>query len=59
MSVSDSTVRLYYRFYRQTRVGDRYLCAVVKLRREDDAFLITAYLTDRVKRGVQLWPEEP
>ena len=23
---------------------------------EDDAFVLTAYLTDKVKKGVQLWP---
>jgi hypothetical protein len=24
---------------------------------DEDAFVVAAYLTDRVKRGVQLWPE--
>jgi hypothetical protein len=56
-SFSDPQARLYYRFYMGTRVGDKYLCVVVKMR-EADAFLLTAYLTDKVKRGVQLWPKE-
>ncbi len=39
------------------RVGDRYLCVVVKVA-GDDAFVLTAYLTDRIKKGVALWPRE-
>jgi hypothetical protein len=54
-SFSDPQARLYYRFYVGTRVGDKYFCVVVKLA-GDDAFVLTAYLTDKVKKGVQLWP---
>lgn len=54
-SASDSSVRLYYRFYRRTMVGGKHLCVVVKILGED-AFVVTAYLTDRVKRGTLLWP---
>jgi hypothetical protein len=32
-----------------------YLRVVVKVL-ETDAFVLTAYLTDRIKRGVMLWP---
>ena len=56
-SLSDPDARLYYRFYLGTRVGDKYLCVIVKLGGED-AFVVTAYLTDRVKRGVLIWPKE-
>ena len=56
-SLSDSEARLYYRFYVGTRVGDKHLCVVVKVQAED-AFVITAYLTDTVKKGTQLWPKE-
>lgn len=35
-----------------------YLCAVVKVQ-ADDAFVLTAYLTDRIKRGVTVWPKNP
>jgi hypothetical protein len=38
-------------------VGGKYLCVVVKVR-EVDAFVVTAYLTDRVKKGNLLWPKE-
>jgi len=54
-SISDDEARLYYRFYVGTKVGNKYLCVVVKVL-PADAFVITAYLTDKVKRGVQLWP---
>jgi hypothetical protein len=53
-SRSDSEVRLYYRSYANTPVGAKLLCGVVKWR-SDDAFLITAYYTDRRKSGVILW----
>ncbi len=55
-SLFDSEARLYYRFYRKTTVGAKYLCVVVKIT-QGDAFVLTAYLTDSVKRGWRLWPE--
>jgi len=55
-SVVDPDVRLYYRFQRATAVGDKYLCVVVKVL-VDDAFVVTAYLTDKVKQGEWIWPE--
>jgi hypothetical protein len=56
-SLSDPQTHLYYRFYVGTRVGDKYLCVVVKVLGED-AFILTAYLTDRMKGGVRIWPKE-
>ena len=57
-SRSDPLARLYYRFYHRTMVGGKHLCVVVKVGQED-AFVVTAYLTDRVKKGTVLWPKEP
>jgi hypothetical protein len=54
---TDPETRLYYRFYGGTRVGNKYLTVIVKVK-QGDAFVLTAYLTDRIKRGVQLWPNE-
>jgi hypothetical protein len=54
-SFSDPQARLYYRFYFGTMVGGKYLCVVVKAL-DADAFILTAYLTDRIKKGVPLWP---
>ena len=54
-SRSDDAVRLFYEFYAQTIVGGKWLCVVVKYL-EDDAFVVTAYLTDKPKTGDTLWP---
>ncbi len=53
-SPTDNTVRLFHRFYRRLAIGDKYLCLVVKYV-EGDIFVITAYFTDKVKRGEVLW----
>ena len=54
-SVSDKSATLHYRFYFGTRVGDKWLCVVVKYSALD-TFVLTAYLTDKPKKGIQLWP---
>ncbi len=54
-SRSDAGVRLFYEFYTQTIVGGKWLCVVVKYE-ENDAFVVTAYLTDNPKAGEDLWP---
>lgn len=54
-SRSDATVQLFYEFYTQTIVGGKWLCVVVKYP-ENDAFVVTAYLTDKPKPGEDLWP---
>jgi hypothetical protein len=54
-SRSDAAVRLFYEFYAQTIVGGKWLCVVVKYG-ENDAFVVTAYLTDKPKAGEDLWP---
>jgi len=55
LSRSDSNVRLFYEFYTQTIVGGKWLCVVAKYV-PDDAFVVTAYLTDKPKNGETLWP---
>jgi hypothetical protein len=54
-SLGDPQARLYDRFCIGTRVGDKFLCVPVKVV-PGDAFVLTAYLTDKIKQGVQLWP---
>ena len=56
-SVSDNLVNLYYRNERSQTLGSKHLCVVVKL--TDDPFVITAYVTDRVKQGRVVWPDAP
>ena len=53
-SISDPQARLYYRFYIGTKVGDKYLCVVVKVS-SGDAFVLTAYFTDTIKKGELIW----
>ena len=57
VSRSDSTVQLYYEFYVKTLVGGKWLCVVVKCL-ADDVFVVTAYLTDRIKPGETVWPKK-
>jgi len=52
---SDADVRLFFEFYSRTAVGDKWLCIVVKYL-PDDAFVTTAYLTDKMKTGETIWP---
>ena len=54
-SRSNAAVRLFYKFYAPTIVGGKWLCVVVKYG-ENDAFVVTAYLTDKPKTGEDLWP---
>ena len=54
-SLSDPGARLYYRLYVGTLVGDKFLCVVIKFDK-DDAFVLTAYLTDEIKKGTEIWP---
>ena len=53
-SLSDKDTSLYYRFYIGTKVGDKYLCVVIKTIK-DDSFILTAYLTDSIKKGDIVW----
>lgn len=55
-STTDQAVYLYYCYQTQTSVGDKWLCVVVKVL-ENDAFIITAYLTDQLKQGEQVWTD--
>jgi len=55
LSRSDSSVLLFYAFYPETLVGGKWLCVVVKYE-QADAFVVTAYLTNRPKAGDDLWP---
>ncbi len=55
ISRSDESVRLFYEFYAKTMVGGKWLCVVVKYGAEN-AFVVTAYLTDRLKAGDTIWP---
>ena len=50
----DATVHLYYRLYDETPVTQKFLLVAVKLL-DDDAFIITAFLTSRAPKGAIVW----
>ena len=53
-SKSDDEARLYYRHYAGLPIGNKYMCIVVKFK-EANAFVITAYFTDSIKKGETIW----
>ncbi|MGB3533082.1 MAG: hypothetical protein WBA13_06145 [Microcoleaceae cyanobacterium] len=53
-SRTDETVLISYRYYTGTLIGDKWLCIIVKYL-ENDAFVLTAYFTDKIKKGEQVW----
>lgn len=53
-SSHDRSVLLYHKFYAKTPVGEKYLLVGVKML-VGDAFLITAFFTDKVKKGEIHW----
>jgi|SRR5208337_3087260 len=56
-SRTDAEVELFYRDYEATPVSHKLLCVVVKAV-PDDSFMITAYFTDTVKKGLVLWEKK-
>lgn len=51
---SDERVHIYQRFYAQTSVTSKYMLVAVKFL-EDDAFIVTAFYSRKVKKGELLW----
>jgi phage-Barnase-EndoU-ColicinE5/D-RelE like nuclease2 len=56
-SHKDASVHLYYRHYARSPAGSKHLLVAVKIL-EKDAFIITAFFTDEIKGGKQIWPKE-
>ncbi|MEP7235384.1 MAG: PBECR2 nuclease fold domain-containing protein [Ignavibacteriota bacterium] len=53
-SRSDPKAAINYKFHRVTKGTDKYLCVVVKYE-EEDAYVLTAYPSDQIKKGNLLW----
>jgi len=53
-TVKDETVHVYHRLYETTPVTRKFLVVAVKME-EDDAFVLTAYFTSRLKKGKIVW----
>ncbi len=56
-SRTDPDVELFYQHYNTTPVTEKYLCVVVKVL-VSDLFIITAYFTDTIKKGIILWKKK-
>lgn len=54
-SKTDPDVELFYRHYDKTPVTEKYLCVKILA---NDLFIITAYFTDAIKRGIILWEKK-
>ena len=54
-SQQDPAVHLYYKRYSQSPVSNKYLAVIVKVEVQSP-FVITAFYTDRIKQGKQIWP---
>jgi len=54
-SQQDPTVPLYYKRYPQSPVSDKHLLVIAKADVESP-FVVTAFFTDRIKSGEQIWP---
>jgi hypothetical protein len=50
----DERVHAYHRFYDQTPVTRKYMIVCVKLL-EEDAFIVTAFYSNRLKKGKIVW----
>lgn len=53
-SVSDDKVIVYYKHYQKTPVTSKYMAVIVKFT-DMENFIISAYFTDRIKKGDLLW----
>lgn len=49
-SKSDPSVHLYY-----AEAGEHHVCVVAK-HEDGEGFIVTAYVTDRIKEGDPIWP---
>jgi hypothetical protein len=47
-------VLLYYKLYERTPVTRKYLVVIVRVL-DGDGFIITAFYTDKIKKGVTKW----
>lgn len=57
-SIHDASVWLFYKHYADTPVTDKYLLVAVRIL-NDEGFIVTAFFTERPKRGTLLWSRKP
>jgi hypothetical protein len=49
-SLHNESVLIFYKWYKNTPASSKYLAVVVKYK-EEDKFILTAFFTDKIKRG--------
>ena len=54
-SVSSENVVIYYKHYPKTQVTSKHLAVVVNTK---ENFIISAYFTDRIKKGELVWKRD-
>ena len=57
-SVYDLSVLLFYKLYEETPVTGKYLMVVMKSL-NGEGFIVTAFFTDKVKKGGLVWRKKP
>jgi len=55
-SLYDEKVWLFYRFFENTPVTEKYLMVAARIL-NDEGFVVTSYFTDKVKIGEEIWRE--
>ncbi|MBM2816044.1 MAG: hypothetical protein HW421_2806 [Ignavibacteria bacterium] len=53
-SLQDEEVTLYNKYYLTKKFGGKYLCVVVK-ENENDSFIITSFLINKIPKGKLIW----
>lgn len=57
-STHDPSILLFYKLYEETPVTEKYLLVVIETQNRE-GFIVTAFFTDRVKKGGVVWKKKP
>lgn len=56
-SARSSSIWLFYKFYANTPVSEKYLLVIVEIL-NGEGFIVTAFFTDKVKKGGLIWKKK-
>ena len=56
-SIYDEKVWLFYRFFKETPVTEKYLMVAARIL-NNEGLVVTSYFTDKVKMGEEIWKEK-
>ena len=57
-SIRSSEVWLFYKFYEKTPVTQKYMLVAVEVL-DGEGFIVTAFFTDKIKKGDLIWKKNP